>query len=141
MREIIFIALAFFAGALLYSWRRPIIRALRRFDARNAARRNEELLAPYDSLAHYRQTLRLAEEQVEEIAEVAAPGPGTETRAPRFLFQGIEYAERGEAEAARQAAVVEKARAFYLELDSLMLNRRSPRAPDRESPALPPRRS
>ena len=48
-----------------------IVGALKRFDARNTARRAEEARALFDDYAHYRQTVELAEEQVEEVTEIS----------------------------------------------------------------------
>lgn len=95
------------------------MQALRRFDARNVRRKQEQFAARFDPNAHYRETMRLAEEQVEEITEITDPGPVT-----RFLFNGEEYDRREDAEAARVALVFEKARGFYMELDTIYLGRR-----------------
>lgn len=119
MGNIVLICLLFLAVAALYRWGRPILQALRRFDARNARRKQEQYAARFDPNAHYRETMRLAEEQVEEITEVTHPGPLT-----RFLFDGEEYDRREDAEAARAAMVFEKARGFYVELDTIYLGRR-----------------
>jgi len=94
-----------------------MLHALRRFDARNARRKQEQFAARFDPNAHFRETMRLAEEQVEEITEV--PGPAT-----IYLFNGEEYDRREEAEAVRAAMVFEKARGFYVELDTIYLGRR-----------------
>jgi hypothetical protein len=103
--------------AALYRWGAPILDALRRFDARNVRRKQEQFAARFDPNAHFRETMRLAEEQVEEVTEIAGP-------VARYLFNGEEYARRDEAEAARAAIVHEKARGFYVELDTIYLGRR-----------------
>ena len=119
MGNIILICLLFLALAALYRWGRPILHALRRFDARNARRKQEQFAARFDPNAHFRETMRLAEEQVEDITEIADSGP-----VMRFLFNGEEYDRREDAEAARAAIVFEKARGFYVELDTIYLGRR-----------------
>ncbi len=119
MGNIVLICLAFLAVAALYRWGKPIMQALRRFDARNARRKQEQFAARFDPNAHYRETMRLAEEQVEEIIEITDPGPVT-----RFLFNGEEFDRREDAEAARMLVVIEKARGFYVELDTIYLGRR-----------------
>ena len=59
---------AFFALITLFMiFKDRIVGALKRFDARNTARRAEEARALFDGYAHYRQTMELAEEQVEEV--------------------------------------------------------------------------
>ena len=119
MGNIVLICLLFLIVAALYRWGGPILQALRRFDARNAMRQQEQRAARFDPNAHYRETMRLAEEQVEEITEITDPGPVT-----RFLFNGEEYDRREDAEAARMIVVIEKARGFYVELDTIYLGRR-----------------
>lgn len=117
MANIVLICLLFLTVAALYRWGKPILQALRRFDARNARRKQEQFAARFDPNAHFRETMRLAEEQVEEITEV--PGPVT-----RYLFNGEEYDRREDAEAVRAAMVFEKARGFYVELDTIYLGKR-----------------
>nr|TFG55304.1 MAG: hypothetical protein E4H34_00755 [Hyphomicrobiales bacterium] len=118
MENIVLICMVFFGAAALYRWGRPILAALRRFDARNARRQEEQRMARFDPDAHYRETMRLADEQVEQIAEFTAPGP-----VKRYIFNGEEYDRLEEAEAARMAIVIEKARGFYVELDTIYLGR------------------
>lgn len=119
MENIIFICLGFLAIAALYRWGGPILAALRRFDERNIRRKQEQNAARFDPNAHYRETMRLAEEQVEEITEFTEPGPVT-----IYLFDGEEYDRREDAQAAREKIVFEKARGFYIELDTIYLGRR-----------------
>jgi hypothetical protein len=54
----------------------------------------------------------------------------------RFVFLGEQYATRREAEAVRHAAIIEKAREFYMELDQMYLSRRGWREPRPDPPAL-----
>lgn len=119
MGNIVLICLSFLGVAALYRWGRPILDALRRFDARNVQRQQEQSAARFDPNAHYRETIRRAEEQVEEITELKEPGPVT-----RFLFNGEEYDRREDAEEARMKIVIETARGFYIELDTIYLGRR-----------------
>jgi len=116
--NIVLICLTFLGVVALYRWGGPILAALRRFDARNVQRQQEQSAARFDPDAHYRETIRLAEEQVEEITELTDPGPVT-----RFLFNGEEYDRREDAEEARMTQVIEKARGFYIELDTIYLGR------------------
>ncbi len=119
MENILLICLVFLGIAALYRWGGAILAALQRFDARNVRRQQEQSAARFDPNAHYRETIRLAEEQVEEITEITDPGP-----VKRYLFNGEEFDHREDAEAARMTLVIEKARGFYIELDTIYLGRR-----------------
>lgn len=111
------------AAILAYRFHRPILGALARFDARNVARKFEEARDRNDRLAHYKHTLRLAEEQVDTITEVAVPDERTGSPVSRFLFAGETFASHEEAEAARKAEIVAKAREFYVELPAALSRR------------------
>lgn len=119
--EIALIVLALTAAVAL---RRPILRALRRFDAKNVERRMQEYRSAFDQYAHYRQTLDVVEEQVEDVSAIRVPDERTGEPVTRYLFLGTLYATRKEAEEARHAAVIEKAREFYVDLDTVYLARR-----------------
>jgi hypothetical protein len=116
LRDLLTTVALLMAGLVLYRFRVPILAALARFDARNVARRREEMDDRRDQLAHYKHTLRLAEEQVEEIEEFATQDARTGEAVTRYLFEGENFASRDEAEAMRQRAIVAKARNFYVEL-------------------------
>lgn len=124
MRQLILTAILLLAGILLYRFRAPFLDALRRFDERNHARRVQERLDRSDRLAHYRHTLHLAAEQVEEVGELATRDARTGLPVTRYLFEGEQFATRDEAEAARQRAIVAKARVFYEELPAALTQRR-----------------
>lgn len=109
---------------LLYRFRAPILAALKRFDERNIARRDEERRDRADPVAHYRHTLRLANEQVEEVSEVEARDARTGDLVTHYLFEGERFTTRKEADAARDAVVVAKARGFYQELPAALRARR-----------------
>jgi hypothetical protein len=139
MREAVALAIFFSVGALLYRFRARIIIALRRFDARNAQRRFEEFRDRHDRFAHYRHTLRLAEEQVEDVTSVAMADERTGLPVTRYLFLGEQYATSNEAETTRRETVAARARDFYIELDKVWLGRRAPRRDVSErGPSLPP---
>ena len=116
MQSLIEMSLAILAGILIYRYHREILAALKRFDDRNRARIEDEERDKADSLAHYRHTLKLAEEQVEAVGEVTLSDPRTATPVTRYVFEGQHFAARGEAERAREEKVRAKARAFYMEL-------------------------
>jgi hypothetical protein len=108
---------------LLYRFRGEILAALRRFDQRNIARRREEQEDRRDLLAHYKHTMRLAEEQVDDIVEFPAADERTGDKVTRYVFAGETFVSRDEAEAARNEAIVAKARAFYRELPTALASR------------------
>src|SRR5688572_24636104 len=118
MWDAVLLALLFCAGAALYRWRKVIIAALRRFDARNAARRDQDFRDRFERDAHYRHTLGLVDEQIEQVSVVHLPDSRTGILVPRYIFLGEHYQTRQEAEAARRAAVVARARAFYVDMDT-----------------------
>lgn len=122
------IALIVLAMTAVVALRRPIWRALRRFDAKNTERRMQEFRSALDQYSHYRQTVDLVEEQVEDVAAVSVPDERTGAPVTRYLFLGTWYATRKEAEEARRALVIEKAREFYADLDTVFLSRRWGRA-------------
>jgi hypothetical protein len=108
---------------LIYGLRHRILARLRRFDAANIARRREEMRDRQDHLAHYKHTLRLAEEQVEQVQEIAVQDERTASPVTRYVFEGEHYATREEADAARQDSIVAKARQFYVELPKALARR------------------
>ena len=141
MRDLLWFLALFFVCGVIYRRRASLAAALRRFDARNAARQREQLLQRVQPDAHYRETLRIAEEQVEPVGEIRVPDARTGVMLPRYLFEGVEYATREEADAARLAAVADKARTFYAELDAHWLQRRPRSVAELPSPeeVRPPR--
>jgi hypothetical protein len=124
MSDLLSLALFFFGAALIYAFRGRVFAPFRRFEARNALRRAEEARAMVERDAHYRHTLQSAQEQFEAVTKIAVPDERTGEPVERFLFLGIRYATREDAEAARQAAIVDKAREFYRDLDQIYLSRR-----------------
>jgi hypothetical protein len=129
MSNLLTLAFLFIFGAIFYRFRQRIFTPLRRFEARNAARRAEEFQALFDRYAHYRQTIKLAEEQVEDVAKIETRDEHTGQPINRYVFLGTQYATIGEAEAARMAVVMGKAREFYIDLDRNWLSRRGAREP------------
>jgi len=121
MWNIILLTAFFIAAAVVYRFRKPILLRLARFDARNAARRAEELRDRRDRFAHYRRAVQTAEESLEEVTQVTVPDPRTGQPLKRFLFLGEHYLTRNEAEIARRARAVALAREFYAELDGRSL--------------------
>jgi hypothetical protein len=124
MRDLFSMAAFILAMILLYGFRRPILARLKQFDERNSHRRMEELRDRSDQLAHFRHTMRLAEEQVEEIGEHVVSDSRTGTPVTFYLFEGERFLSRDEAEAARNEVVIAKAREFYMDLPKALTERR-----------------
>lgn len=116
--------LTFLLLAGLYRFRVPLTRILRRFDKRNAERKAEQARQRLDAHAHYRETIRLADEQVEHVVPIAIGEDKNGASVYRYLFGRQQYMTRADAEAARYNAVIAKAREFYSELDDFMELRR-----------------
>jgi hypothetical protein len=123
MRDLFSMAALILAGLVLYGFRTRIGAALRRFDARNVARKQGEMRDRADRLAHYKHTLLLAEEQVEEIVALQVPDERTGQPVTRYLFEGEMFATREEADEVRKDEVLSKARAFYMELPAALAHR------------------
>lgn len=123
MRDLLSMALFLLVLIVVFGKRDFILARLRRFDDRNAERRAEEMRDRRDRLAHFKHTLRLAEEQVEEIGEDTIADPRTGTPVKLWLFEGQRYLSRDEAEAARNDSIVAKARAFYVDLPKALAQR------------------
>jgi len=123
MQGLITTALFLLVCLVVYRYRGAIGGRLRRFDEKNVARRAEEARDRRDQLAHFKHTLRLAEEQVEEINEIASHDARTGLPVTRYAFEGEIFASRDEAEAARQNSIVAKARDFYVELPAALARR------------------
>jgi hypothetical protein len=111
------------AAILAYRFHRPVLAALVRFDARNTRRKIGEIRDRRDRNAHYKHTLELAEEQVDIVREITVPDKRTGAPVVVFVFAGEMFAAREDAEAARQEAIIAKAREFYVELPVALTRR------------------
>jgi len=117
-------AILILAGILIYRFHRPVLAALKRFDAQNRARQIQDLRDRTDQLAHFRHTLTRAEEQVETVGEIVVADTRTGTPVIRYLFEGEQFATKAEAENARAEKVRALARTFYLDLPAALAARR-----------------
>jgi len=112
------------AGLLFYRFWPAILLRLKRFDDDNHARIESERRDRGDSLAHFRHTLRVAGEQVDDVTEVEVTDIRTGTPVKRFLFEGERYATRHDAEHAREGKVRALARAYYMDLPTALSARK-----------------
>lgn len=95
-----------------------------RFDAKNRARIEAERRDRADHLAHFRHTLRLAEEQVEEVGAVTVPDERTGMPIVRYLFEGESFANEDDARRVREDKLRAIARGFYMELPAALRARK-----------------
>ncbi len=117
-------ALVAIAGIILvWLWPR-VTAALRRFDAQNRDRIEGEIRDRWDATAHFRHTIKLAEEQVDEIIESQETDPRTSTPVTRYVFEGVTYASRDEAEKVRAEKIGDIARGFYRDLPGALAARK-----------------
>ncbi len=123
MSRLLTVAILLFAAIALAKFWPRILVALKRFDERNVARERQENIDRQDQLAHFRHTLKLAEEQVEDVSELETRDARTGLPVTLYVFEGEHYATRREAERAREDTVRGKARAFYVELPAALAHR------------------
>ena len=118
-------ALVTVCAAAVFAWYGPRwLAAFQRFDAENRTRIEDERRDRGDHAAHVRHTMKVAEEQVEEIVEVQQSDPRTGTPVIRYAFEGEVFATRGEAEKIRASKIGDIARGFYRELPAALAARR-----------------
>lgn len=117
-------ALLIFAGIVLLRFWPKLYARWQRFDRANIARRRQEREDRRDALAHFRHTMDVAAEQVEEVQEFKISDERTGTPVTRFLFEGVTYATRDEAEQIRAEKIGNIARGFYRELPRALVARR-----------------
>lgn len=115
---------AFIAVMLvIYRFRHDIVAALARFDRRNVQRLADEQRDRSDPIAHFRHTLKVAEEQVEDVSEITIADERLGTPVKRFVFEGEQFATRFDAERVRAEKIRAIARGFYVELPRALAQR------------------
>ena len=118
------VTLTLLAAVAVY-WLGPkVLAAFKRFDAENQDRIENEWRDRRDATAHFRHTLGVAGEQVEEIQEITTSDPRTGTPVKRYLFEGEAFFSRDAAEQARAQRIGDIARGFYRELPAALAARR-----------------
>jgi hypothetical protein len=120
--NIVAVALIVLVGIVLVHPR--VLGAFRRFDARTRERMATEREDRADALAHFRHTLRLAEEQVEEVSTVTVPDERTGIPVTRYLFDGETFMHEEDAAAMRADKMRAIARGFYMDLPAALRARR-----------------
>ena len=109
---------------LIYRYHRDIMAALTRFDARNIKRIADEERDKTDPIAHFRHTLKVAEEQVEAVGEITVTDERLGTPVVRYVFEGEQFTTRFDAERVRAEKIRAIARGFYVELPSALIARK-----------------
>lgn len=116
---------AFIAVLLvIYRYRRDIMAALARFDARNVERIQDEQRDRSDPIAHFRHTLKVAEEQVEEVGEITVSDEKLGSPVTRYVFEGEQFISHFDAERVRAEKIRAIARGFYVELPTALAARK-----------------
>ncbi|HEY5337749.1 MAG TPA: hypothetical protein VIJ85_06075 [Rhizomicrobium sp.] len=123
MSRLIGVSLLLLAAIVVHRYWPRLIAALRRFDARNVAREQQEMTDRADQLAHFRHTIGRSEEQVEDVLEIAELDTRTATPITRYVFEGERFDTRWEAEKARAQKIGDIARGFYRELPAALAHR------------------
>ena len=109
---------------VIYRFRHDIVAALARFDRRNVQRLADEQRDRSDPIAHFRHTLKVAEEQVEDVSEITIADERLGTPVKRFVFEGEQFATRFDAERVRAEKIRAIARGFYVELPRALAQRK-----------------
>lgn len=113
------------AGIVAYRYRIALVTALRRFDARNVQRIHDQERQKTDPVAHFKETLSVASEQVEDVSEFVAIDERLGGQVIRYVFDGQHFATRQEAENARAEKIRAIARGYYQDLPVALAERRS----------------
>lgn len=114
MTDLYWMCAGIFVVLLTMRLRGPILRALKRFDDENVRRIQHQAEEVHDPKAHFRHTMAMADEQVEEVQEIRV-GKSTQ-----YLFEAKAFATRAEAEEMRAMRVGVVARRFYDELPAAL---------------------
>ena len=117
-------ALFVLAGILLVRFWPRISGTVNRFDAQVRDRRMQEIRDRADALAHFRHTLKLAEEQVDVVSAVTVPDERTAQPVTRWLFEGEAFATEEDAKRVREDKMRAIARGFYMDLPAALRARK-----------------
>jgi hypothetical protein len=98
--------------------------AAHRFDTNIRDRHMAEIRDRGDATAHFRHTLKLAEEQVDDVTSVTVADERTGQPITRWLFEGESFATEAEAKHVREDMVRSIARGFYMDLPAALRARK-----------------
>ncbi|MBV9992850.1 MAG: hypothetical protein JOZ72_16350 [Alphaproteobacteria bacterium] len=119
--DLVTVTLVILAAILLTSpWS---LRQLRRFDQGNRERIEAETRDRRDTNAHFRHTLELAEEQVEDVSSITISDPRTGNPVKRWLFEGEQFMNEDDARAVRAEKLRAIAIGYYRELPAALAAR------------------
>jgi hypothetical protein len=122
--NLISVSLLILAGIVTVRFWPQISGAVSRFDAQIRERRAQEIRDRGDATAHFRHTLKLAEEQVDDVTSVTVPDERTGQPVTRFLFEGETFASEADAKRVRDDKVRAIARGFYMDLPAALRARK-----------------
>lgn len=125
LRDLLTTSLFIAVLLIVFRYRHEIAAAFARFDARNVRRIQDEQRDRGDPIAHFRHTLKVAEEQVEEVREISVADQRLGTPVTRYVFEGEQFASRFDAERVRAEKIRAIARGFYVELPRALATRKS----------------
>jgi hypothetical protein len=123
MSRLVYVAILLFAVLIVAKLWPRILAALKRFDAVNVARHEGEARDRQDQLAHFRHTISVASEQVDDIGEIETRDIRTGNAVILYTFAGEHYSTRMEAEKVRAQKIGDIARGFYRELPAALAHR------------------
>ncbi len=124
IRDLLTVSVFLVIAIALYHYRLRIAGALRRFDARNVQRIRDQEAERADPLAHFKHTLKTAEEQVEAVSEITMADARLGTPVTRYVFEGEHFATRRDADTARAEKIRAIARGYYMELPVALAEQR-----------------
>lgn len=139
IRELILTSLFIAALLVVFRFRYRIAAAVRRFDDTNIQRIKDQEAERADPLAHFKHTLRAAEEQVEDVSELTLRDVRLGTPVTRYVFEGQYYATREEADFMRAEKIRAIARNYYRELPVALAEPRAQPAMKNTPPPEPPK--
>jgi hypothetical protein len=122
--NLISMSLLILAGIVIARFWPQISGAVNRFDAQIRERRAQEIRDRADALAHFRHTLKLAEEQVDVVTAITVPDERTAQPVTRWLFEGETFASEEDARRVREDKVRSIARGFYVDLPAALRARK-----------------
>jgi hypothetical protein len=116
MENLLWVCAGILVCLVLLRFRDRIFSSLRQFDEDNVKRIARQQQDLSDPAAHFRHTLEVADEQVEQVEEIVIADSRTGLPMTHYLFEAQVFPSRDEAEQMRGQRVAVVARRFYQEL-------------------------